>query len=401
MGTLLSISLLSSLVLALCYITYKCFLASEKYARFNRFVLLSVYLVAFAIPVWWIMRPSGHFQSLVATVEAEVIIQESAVVDDIANQSDWMDILLAVYILGAVIVAVHTVVVTVRLMQIVRSGEHMQFPNYTLILIDDVDISPFSWRKYIIMSRQDYREFGSLVLAHEIKHLEARHWMDLYIAQLVTVLQWYNPAAWLMREELKTVHEYQAGDAVITSGVKIYDYQILLIKKAVGARFPSLANSLNHSQLKKRVNMMYKKSSSKWSRLRSLALVPAVVVAAAVFSIPAVASMINEVSETDFFWIGYKVSEKAPDDHAIRIVGYKAGEKTPDAPVIYINGKKSTKEEMDALPPSKIKNIKVDKENNKIDILLSEADEVSEKASDDHSIRIVGYKAGEKLQMPL
>ena len=101
MGTLLSISLLSSLVLALCYITYKCFLASEKYARFNRFVLLSVYLVAFAIPVWWIMRPSGHFQSLVATVEAEVIIQESAVVDDIANQSDWMDILLAVYILGA------------------------------------------------------------------------------------------------------------------------------------------------------------------------------------------------------------------------------------------------------------------------------------------------------------
>ena len=69
--------------------------------------------------------------------------------------------------------------------------------------------------------------------------------------------------------------------------------------------------------------------------------------------------------------------------------------------MIYINGKKSTKEEMDALPPSKIKNIKVDKENNKIDILLSEADEVSEKASDDHSIRIVGYKAGEKLQMPL
>lgn len=268
MGTLLSISLLSSLVLALCYITYKCFLASEKYARFNRFVLQSVYLVAFAIPVWWIMMPSGHFQSLVATVEAEVIIQESAVVDDIANQSDWMDILLAVYILGAVIVAVHTVVVTVRLMQIVRSGEHMQFPNYTLILIDDVDISPFSWRKYIIMSRQDYREFGSLVLAHEIKHLEARHWMDLYIAQLVTVLQWYNPAAWLMREELKTVHEYQADDAVITSGVKIYDY-----------------------------------------------------------SIPAVASMINEVSETDFFWIGYKVSEKASDDHSIRIVGYKAGEK--------------------------------------------------------------------------
>lgn len=43
--------------------------------------------------------------------------------------------------------------------------------------------------------------------------------------------------------------------------------------------------------------------------------------------------------------------------------------------MIYINGKRSTKEEMDALPPSKIKSIKVDKENNKIDILLSEADE--------------------------
>ena len=95
------------------------------------------------------------------------------------------------------------------------------------------------------------------------------------MAQLVAVFQWYNPAAWLMREELKAVHEYQADSGVISSGVNPREYQMLLIKKAVGARFPSLANSLNHSKLKKRITMMYNPKTSASRRLRVLALAPA------------------------------------------------------------------------------------------------------------------------------
>ncbi len=78
-----------------------------------------------------------------------------------------------------------------------------------------------------------------------------------------------------MIEEMKNVHEYQADNAVINSGADMRKYQYLLIEKAVGKRFPSPANSLNHSNLKKRVTMMYKSKPSAMRRLAGIAVIPA------------------------------------------------------------------------------------------------------------------------------
>lgn len=92
-------------------------------------------------------------------------------------------------------------------------------------------------------------------------HLQCRHWIDLIIAESVAVLLWYNPVGWLMRNELQTIHEYEADEAVLSSGINAREYQILLIKKAVGSRFPSIANSLDHSNLSKRIKMMLRKKN--------------------------------------------------------------------------------------------------------------------------------------------
>jgi len=96
-----------------------------------------------------------------------------------------------------------------------------------------------------------------------------------------------------MREELKSVHEYQADASVLASGIDARTYQMLLIKKAVGTRFQSLANSLNHSKLKKRITMMYKEKNSGLRRLRGLVLALAPVAAIAVVNIPAVAGCLD------------------------------------------------------------------------------------------------------------
>lgn len=129
------------------------------------------------------------------------------------------------------------------------------------------------------------------------------------LAQLYAVLVWYNPVSWLMIDELKTVHEYEADEAVIASGLNLRDYQMLLIKKAVGARLPSLANSLNHSKLQKRITMMYQSKSRTAGKLGSLVLVPALAIGIAVVSIPAVASVISGASETTLLDSDSKVSK--------------------------------------------------------------------------------------------
>lgn len=309
------------------YAAYRMSLASVKHLRFNRVMLMSSYALSVVLPLFWLIDHEFGLFSFGSLPAAAVSGNHTLLPVAAENSPDlhtmptvhssWAPILLGVYFSGVIIATIHMIVTGMRLMHIVRNGERHEITSrHTLILTEDPHIAPFSWRKYIVMSHSDYQESGRLIMTHEIKHIEARHWLDLYVAQFFMIFQWYNPGAWLMREELKAVHEYQADDAVISSGVLIYDYQILLIKKAVGARFPSLANSLNHSQLKKRVNMMYKTSSSKWSRLRSLALAPAAAVAVLTFSVPAVASLISATSDAEIDLIQDKVSENTPIVHA-------------------------------------------------------------------------------------
>lgn len=127
------------------------------------------------------------------------------------------------------------------------------------LLLTEEDVSPFSIFGYVVMNRKDAESaaFRDIVL-HELAHISKGHSYDLAAAEVFTVLQWFNPCAWLTKSSLAQVHEYIADRHVLECGTNIYEYQLLLIKKAVGQRFHSVANSLNHSNLKKRITMMEK-----------------------------------------------------------------------------------------------------------------------------------------------
>ena len=96
----------------------------------------------------------------------------------------------------------------------------------------------------------------------------------LMLVDLAGAVQWFNPAMWLLRRDLRAIHEYEADAAVIASGVDARSYQLLLIRKAVGGRWYSIANSFNHSKLKNRITMMLREKSSRRTRARALLLLP-------------------------------------------------------------------------------------------------------------------------------
>ena len=89
---------------------------------------------------------------------------------------------------------------------------------------------------------------------------------------------------WLLRRELRDIHEYEADEAVISSGIDAKSYQLLLIRKAVGGRWYSIANSFNHSKLKNRITMMLRKKSSRWTGARVLLLLPLTALALGAFA---------------------------------------------------------------------------------------------------------------------
>lgn len=210
MGTLLSYSIYSAIIMALLYLTYKWVLAGENQHRANRAILLSIYAVSMgAYPLMmWVRSLMSHTTRAVSggTVAVEMPIIDAVEVqgNPVANVCLW------IYLAGIVAVAVHTAVIWLRLAIIVKRGCHEAAGRYTLVLTGRKDIAPFSWRKYIVMNEADYAESGDIILCHETRHLDLRHPIDLVVAQIAAIIEWWNPAAWLMREELKTVHEYQA-----------------------------------------------------------------------------------------------------------------------------------------------------------------------------------------------
>ena len=132
------------------------------------------------------------------------------------------------------------------------------------------------------MNRSDYETYDAAILAHERGHIRLHHSWDLLFVDTLTALQWFNPAMWMLRSDLRAIHEYEADAAVLSQGINARQYQYLLITKAAGIGGYSLANGISHSTLKNRINMMLHTKSDRSRLLKLLALLPIVGIALAV-----------------------------------------------------------------------------------------------------------------------
>ncbi|MEY8245344.1 TonB family protein [Heminiphilus faecis] len=228
------------------------------------------------------------------------------------------DYIVTLFLIGVIVMILYFLVSLVRLALFILKGEHIKQDDCRIILHRHNSVAPFAWCGYIMMPRRDWYEFGQMIVCHEKAHIECRHWIDLLFMQAAIIITWYCPAIWLLRNELHTLHEYEADSRVLASGVKRGEYQMFLIKKTVGARFATLSNCLNHSSLKKRITMMLSSKPTGKARVRAFVMVPAMALALIGLATPAVSAVINEVSAaTPVEDLRYKISEK--NDSSIRV----------------------------------------------------------------------------------
>lgn len=282
-------------------IVYKLFLAQQCQHRLNRMVLGGIMAVSIvALPVLLSLPEESHFAPV---AEVGLPMAVGFTIDGVVATStphiNIMSIVEMLIVAGAALMLLRLLVATGRIMALIQRGESIRYDDFTLVLIDRPEIAPFSFFKKVVVSRADYERHGEMIATHELAHICSRHWFDLLSAEILLCVQWYNPAAWLMLAQLREVHEYEADEKVVTSGFDKKKYQYLLLEKAAGVCFQSCANSLNHSKLKNRIDMMYKSKSSPGRRMRALVIVPAVAAAFAVTQIPAVASALRSMTATE------------------------------------------------------------------------------------------------------
>ena len=299
MGMFFVYILKSSLCLALFYLFYRLLLSKETFHRFNRLALLGVLALSGAIPFVKITLQKSAEASI--SFDEFMLVPEvapSVVMEEVSTPFPWMALVLLVYGLGIVFFWGRHLWSLARMCRVLRSSRREKMEGGITLFIHKEKVAPFSWMNIIVLSEEDMQESGDVILAHERAHIKNRHSWDLLLAEVCVFLQWFNPAAWLLKQELQTVHEYEADEWVINNGIDAKTYQLLIIKKAVGARLYSIANSFNHSSLKKRITMMIKKKSNPWARLKYLYVLPLAAVAVAAFARPEVSNQFDEISDT-------------------------------------------------------------------------------------------------------
>lgn len=264
----------SGACLAGFYFVYKLFLSRETLHRFNRMLLLSVIVVSAVLPL---CRITVERELPVAATETVIEVSEITAAEIVEDKGlDYETAICIVFLLGAAATAARLIFSIASVRRIIASGTTTTTDDGISLTIMDGDTKPFSWMRHIVLSAKDAEENGRIIIAHETAHIRLHHSWDVLAVDIIGCLQWFNPALWLLRRELQSLHEYEADDAVLASGVNIKEYQMLLIKKAVGGRLLTIANCLNHSKLKNRITMMLQKPSSRWSAGKALLMLPLV-----------------------------------------------------------------------------------------------------------------------------
>lgn len=268
--------------LAAFYLVFKLFMSRDTLHRLNRVVVLSVLLLSFVLPFCGlkIYREAAPLQA-VAEPMADLATEALPPVE---QPFEWELLLGVLFVAGAVVMLLRLAGSTLQLWRLVRRSPLRRLERGITLVESNHPQAPFSWFGYVVVGDEDLAENGDAILAHETAHVRLGHSWDLLLFDVLGAMQWFNPALWLLRRDLKAIHEYEADRAVLEGGFDARDYQLLLIKKAAGERWYSVANSFNHSKLKNRITMMIQKQSSRWAAAKVLLLLPLVGVAMGAFA---------------------------------------------------------------------------------------------------------------------
>ena len=313
LSTFLLYSLKAALVLTLLYAPYTLLLQQEKFFRLNRMVLVGILLFSLALPLCNVSWLSLDHTPVVQTVqqqmvdvgvpvqmaEADIVASDLPADEAADSRVSWFMVLAVVYVIGMV------AAIMMRLVQlgilsyalIYRNLWMEDQPDGICICCRQGDFSPYSWMNSIVISQKDWNENRREIILHETGHIRHRHSLDMLLLMFCQAVQWYNPFVWMLGNSLADVHEFEADDYVLRQGVEARGYQMMLLRKAIGAGGYAFTNGLGSSKLKARIAMMQYPECHPWRFARALYILPLMVLSLSIFATPKIMKPFETIIE--------------------------------------------------------------------------------------------------------
>ncbi len=264
----------SGLLLSVFYAFFMLLMRKTTFFAFNRFALLAGSLLCLALPLFhWNFSGTPVANVIPTLTLPEAVASAEGGTSDAADKGiSWLEAVSGIYLLGALMVLFMNILSITQTCRMIASGEHIRKDGFKVTIVN-APVASFSFLGHIVISREDFTA-NPVILTHEMSHVRKNHSLDVLLFSVITVLHWFNPLVWLARAELKMLHEYEADDSVINQGANAAEYQLLLVRKAVGEHRFRLANGFNHTKLSNRIYMMMSEKTNGWIRLAYVACVP-------------------------------------------------------------------------------------------------------------------------------
>lgn len=281
METFFAYLIKSSVCILFYELFYRLFLRGETFHRLNRMILLMSLVLSLLLPL---LDVSGWFSfagqdgampvtELTFSLQELVVDQRTAGLLEHQGIAAWA-VIFGVYLAGIILLLLKNLLVFVYLHRLLKRCRQEQTADGQVYYRCPDRMGPFSWLGRVVLSSADDGPLTDCILAHERAHAALGHSFDLLLVELFLCFQWFNPAAWWLKKDLRLVHEYEADRYVLASGFDACAYQLLLIRKSVGPKLYNMVHNFNNYSLKKRITMMMKRKSKFWTQAKSLYVLP-------------------------------------------------------------------------------------------------------------------------------
>lgn len=310
-----------AIVLTLFYSLFGLFLKRETLHGFNRIVLLAILVASMLLPLCQIEtgRKNIVTQSR-EKIEYQIANVQNPLSDDIKriiitnpdngvkythipirdDVNAYILIAIAIYLVGLIVCWLRYFWQLSVLLLLIHRSKRVEvegLPKGVHALVHPDIKTPCSWMRWMLLNPTDVNVRP--IIKHELSHIRLGHSWDMLLCELTCRMLWFLPFVWMLRQDLRDVHEYQADRRVLQGGINDEEYQLLLIKKATSTGLQPVVNALNQSPIKRRFKMMYRKPSRRWVALKAAYLLPLSALAVVAFARPQAISEIEEKVEKE------------------------------------------------------------------------------------------------------
>lgn len=266
-----------NVALMLLYGFYRLTVSRDTFFGLRRLTLWLIYAVALMVPAlnleYWV-RDTPTMASM-ANVYADTFYPV-VVVKAQAPSITWIDMLLGIYWAGVAVLSLRLVWQLFSIIRLAAISRKQEVEGITVHLLRG-EGSPFSFFRWVFMypSTLEGKQLHE-VMVHECTHVSGLHSLDTLFSELFSIACWFNPFAWLMKQEVRMNLEYLADESVLSDGNarKSYQYHLLGLAYRQPNESTKIANNFNLLPLKKRIKMMNKRRTSEIGKAKYLLFAP-------------------------------------------------------------------------------------------------------------------------------